>query len=199
MTFTPAQSSRPQRSIFKDHRPLVFHLHVSDWNVVDEAESQNKATFEQVVLKSEKEYTKWLREVRMSGDPLGCSIFTYDHVKVVPTPSEGNPSTILVIHPRIPSGDANGPANPRSTSLRQSKDTFLEAAARLFQHRSIAYVMRRRSTAVCTSRQVNWTEGSDGPSIGKSSNCSLLSIKQLDSPQTSPSQPVTLTWKIVSV
>lgn len=74
---------------------------------------------------------------------------------------------ILVVHPRIPRGDGNGLANPRATSLRQSRDTFLKAVARLFQHRSISYVVRRRSTAVFNSRQVSWGEEFHGPSMGK--------------------------------
>lgn len=86
----------------------------------------------------------------------------------MPAPSQGPPGLILVVHPKIPSDEAHGPEAPRSTSLRQSRETFEAAAKRLFHHRSIADVVRRTSTAVFNVRNATWDGGPDGPSVGKS-------------------------------
>lgn len=168
-TFTQARNFSPQRSISKGRRLLVYPIptpsRLKRSSRVCRTTGGNKcqAGGDQV---GGRVYEMAARgENRLVGS-LECQIHI-DVGKDVPSPPEGHPGMILAVHQRIPNGDTNGPASPRSTSLRQSRDTFKEAAARIFQHRSIAYVVRRRSTAVFTSRQTSWGDGAYGPSIGR--------------------------------
>ncbi|KAK5626829.1 hypothetical protein RRF57_002544 [Xylaria bambusicola] len=76
---------------------------------------------------SERNYLNWLQELPSCLD---------------------RPSIILVMHQRLETGDT------RATSLPYEKKTFSEACDRLYQHRSVAHAIRRKSTAVFTCRVV---------------------------------------------
>ncbi|KAI0440024.1 hypothetical protein F4803DRAFT_493910 [Xylaria telfairii] len=55
------------------------------------------------------------------------------------------PTVVLVMHQRLAS-------DVKATSLPYRKETFRVACEQLFQHRSVAYAIRRISTATFTSR-----------------------------------------------
>lgn len=60
-------------------------------------------------------------------------------------------------------GDTEGPAE----ALPYSKEMFETAAAKLYQHRSLAWNMKRTSTVIFNSKEANWTvNGSKERSIG---------------------------------
>ncbi|KAI3327008.1 hypothetical protein HD806DRAFT_379855 [Xylariaceae sp. AK1471] len=70
------------------------------------------------------------------------------------------PTVVLVMHQRMED-------RAEATSLPYGKETFNTAYDRLFQHRSIAHAIRRRSTAVFTSRTVTaWKSKPEwGPAV----------------------------------
>ncbi|KAI0521587.1 hypothetical protein F5B22DRAFT_544144 [Xylaria bambusicola] len=76
---------------------------------------------------SEQKYLKWLEELPSCLD---------------------KPSVVLVMHQRLEA------SNTRATSLPYGRETFSEACERLYQHRSVAHAIRRKSTAVFTNRVV---------------------------------------------
>lgn len=60
-------------------------------------------------------------------------------------------------------------ADAKATSLPYGKDTFIKASDRLYQHRSIADAIRRKSPSMFNSKTVAaWKSQPDwGPAVGK--------------------------------
>ncbi|KAI1427399.1 hypothetical protein F5Y12DRAFT_783300 [Xylaria sp. FL1777] len=73
---------------------------------------------------SEQEYLEWLKNL--------------------PSCLDG-PSVVLVMHQRLETD------NPKATRLPYGKETFRQACEQLYQHRSVANAIRRKSTAIFTS------------------------------------------------
>lgn len=69
------------------------------------------------------------------------------------------PSLFVVLHLRHP--------EQKATSVPYSQQTFKHSCAVLFQHRSLAYTIRRISTAVFSHRPVAWETGEQSSSTGK--------------------------------
>ncbi|KAI1278880.1 hypothetical protein F5Y07DRAFT_359772 [Xylaria sp. FL0933] len=76
---------------------------------------------------SEQEYVEWLNKLP------SCS---------------QEESVVLVLHQRLEARDT------RATSLPYREETFRQAFEKLYQHRSVAHAIRRKSTAVFTCRAV---------------------------------------------
>lgn len=82
------------------------------------------------------------------------------------------------MHKRLKSDPQDG-GFAKSTALPYTQDKFREFCAGLFQHRSLALIIARLSTAVFTSRAVTWMgDNGFGHSIGMS-NQFISSSKQI--------------------
>lgn len=62
--------------------------------------------------------------------------------------------------------------NSIATSVPYGRDTFTEACKQLYQHRSVANAIRRKSAAAFTGRAVApWKSKPEwGPAVGRSTN-----------------------------
>ncbi|KAI0419023.1 hypothetical protein F5X98DRAFT_385230 [Xylaria grammica] len=76
---------------------------------------------------SEREYLEWVKQLPSCLD---------------------EPTVVLVMHQRLDAGDV------KATSLPYGEETFKAAHQQLFQHRSVAHAIRRKSTAIFTCRTV---------------------------------------------
>jgi len=77
------------------------------------------------------------------------------------------PGAVLVMYPRLAKQceyDAEARVDLEAKALRCSRETFRDAAADMFQHRSLALLFKRKSTAVVSSQSVTWNESS-APSL----------------------------------
>ncbi|KAI0867371.1 hypothetical protein GGS24DRAFT_507913 [Hypoxylon argillaceum] len=96
--------------------------------------------FENETLKSEPKYLHWINQSQSLPD---------------------EPTVTLVMHQRLDMADA------QATSVPYGKDTFIKACNQLYQHRSIADAIRRKSPATFTCRTVAaWESQPDwGPAV----------------------------------
>ncbi|KUI74458.1 hypothetical protein VM1G_10189 [Cytospora mali] len=129
------------RAYFRFHPDTPCEIHT----IVIQEEDNGDVRFENKVITSAQQYLEW------TGTCCPSSTGTYKR------------TLVLAMHRRLDGSDCQFINSTKH--LPYDDETFRNASNNLFQHRSIALTIARKSTTVINIRPVTWTSGASGQSI----------------------------------